>query len=131
MANNYGITPAFANLLLGTLNNVPVTVPIVCAKLHDGDPGPTGTANPSAVTARQQLTLETPTNGATALAGAGPSWTMSTGETIEAVSLWSGFDGDPNAIPLFTLPATPPVTVAEGDVLILNVTNLAWTGMAA
>lgn len=131
MANNYGITPAFANLLLGTLNNVPVTVPIVCAQLHDGDPGAAATANPSAVTARQQLTLDTPTNGATALAGSGPSWNMTTGETIEAVSLWSGFDGDDSAIPMFTLPANPPVTVADGDVLILNVTNLAWTGMAS
>lgn len=131
MTNSYGITPTFANMLLGTLNNVPVTIPIVCAQLHDGNPGSNATTNPSAVTSRQQLTLDTPNNGATSLDGAPPSWNMTTGETIEAVSFWSGFDGDTNAIPLFTLPANPPVTVAAGDVLVLNVANLTWTGMAS
>lgn len=127
----YGITPAFANLVLATLNNVPLTVPIVCAQLHDGDPGNAGTSNPSAVTSRQQLAVDTPTNGATELTGAAPSWNMTTGETIEAVSLWTGFDGDASAVCMFTLAANPPVTVADGDVLILNVCNLTTTGMAS
>lgn len=128
---SYGITPAFANLVLGTLNNVPLTVPIVCAQLHDGDPGNDGTANPSAVTTRVQVNLNTPDNGATSLAGGSPSWNMTGPETIEAISLWSGFDGDSSAIAMFTMAATPPVDVAEGDVLILNVCNLTTTGMAS
>lgn len=132
MANTYGITPAFANLVLGTLNNIPVTVPIVCAQLHKGDPGNDATVNVSAVTSRQQVSMDAPTAGATELAGSSdPTWNMTTGETIEAVSLWNGFDGDSGAIALFTLPAQPPVTVADGDVLILNVADLAWTGMAS
>jgi hypothetical protein len=131
MANTYGITPAFANLLLATLNNVPVTVPIVCAQLHDGDPGLAGTSNPSAVTAREQISLDVPSDGATELVGSAPSWNITTGETIEAVSLWSGFDGDSSAVCLFTLPAVPPVTVANGDILILNVCDLTTTGMAS
>ncbi|GAB5013876.1 hypothetical protein MAHJHV65_09780 [Mycobacterium avium subsp. hominissuis] len=128
---SYGITPAFANLVLGTLNNVPLTVPIVCAQLHNGDPGNAGTSNLSAVTSRQQLAVDTPTNGATELTGAAPSWNMTTGETIEAVSLWTGFDGDASAVCMFTLAANPPVTVADGDVLLLNVCNLTTTGMAS
>lgn len=127
----YGITPAFADLVLGTLNNVPLTVPIVCAQLHNGDPGNAGTSNLSAVTSRQQLAVDTPTNGATELTGAAPSWNMTTGETIEAVSLWTGFDGDASAVCMFTLAANPPVTVADGDVLLLNVCNLTTTGMAS
>lgn len=127
----YGITPAFADLFLATLNNVPLTVPIVCAQLHTGDPGNAGTSNLSAVTSRQQLAVDTPTNGATELTGAAPSWNMTTGETIEAVSLWTGFDGDASAVCMFTLAANPPVTVADGDVLLLNVCNLTTTGMAS
>lgn len=127
----YGITPAFANLVLGTLNNVPLTVPIVCAQLHDGDPGNAGTVNPSAVTTRVQINLDTPTSGATSLAAGSPSWNMTGPENIEAISLWTGFDGDANAMCMFTLQATPPVAVAEGDVLILNVLDLTTTGMAS
>jgi hypothetical protein len=131
MANTFGVTPGFANLLLATLNNVPVTVPIVCVQLHDGDPGTAGTSNVSSVTSRQQITLDAPTGGATELTGASPSWNMTTGETIEAVSLWSGFDGDGSAICMFTAAAAPSVTVAQGDVLILNVVDLTWAGMAS
>lgn len=131
MANSYGITPTFANLLLGTLQNVPVTVPIVCAQVHTGNPGPSGENAVSAVGVRQQMTVDTPNNGTTGLAGTPPSWTMTTGETIAAVSLWSGFQGDGDAVCMFTLAAAPPVTVAEGDLLILNVADIDFTGLAA
>jgi hypothetical protein len=129
--STYGITPGFANQVLATLNNVPLSIPIVCAQLHDSNPGPNGTTNPSAVTSRQQLTLDAPTGGAMELAGSAPSWNMTTAETIEAVSLWSGFDGDGSAVCLFTAAASPPVTVAQGDVLILNACTLTTIGLAS
>lgn len=129
---SYGITPAFADLFFGAFTqNVPLTVPIVCAQLHDGTPGSTGTSNPSAVTARQQLNLAAPSNGNTSLTGAVPSWNIQSAETLEAVSLWTGFDGDSSAVCMFTMAASPPVTVAEGDVVMLNVCDLTTQGLAS
>jgi predicted RecA/RadA family phage recombinase len=55
---------------------------------------------------------------------------MTDGETLAAVSLWSGFDGDPTAMCLFTLPVQPAQTVAEGDVVILNTCELQWAPAA-
>lgn len=132
MANNYGMTPAYADLVLGTLNNVPLTVPIVCAQIHNGDPGSAASNNVSTVVgARQQVTMTSPSGGGTGLTGAGPSWNVTGADTLEALSLWNGFNGDPSAIAMFTMPIQPAVTVADGDVVILNTANLAATGLAA
>lgn len=131
MANSYGITPEFATLLLSALGGGRPRVPIVCGQLHDGNPGPQGVNNPSAVTSRQELIVSAPNAGAVALTGVPPSWEITDEETIAAISLWSGFDGDPNAMCLFTLAAMPPVTVAEGDTLVLGACDLEWAPAAA
>lgn len=124
------MTPAFASLLLSALAGGRPRVPIVCAQLHDGAPGPAGLSNPSAITARQELTVTAPDTGAVGLTGVPPSWEVTAAETVAAVSLWSGFDGDPNAVCMFTLLAQPPVTVADGDTLVLGSCALGWAPAA-
>lgn len=128
---SYGMTPAFASLLLSALSGGRPRVPIVCAQLHNGAPGSAGLSNPSAITARQELTVTAPDTGAVGLTGVPPSWEVTAAETVAAVSLWSGFDGDPSAMCMFTLPAQPPVTVADGDTLVLGSCGLEWAPAAA
>jgi hypothetical protein len=94
-------------------------------ELHTGTPGSDGTLNVSQVD-REELTFASPASGAIALTGGEPSWSITDTFTITAISLWSGFDGDNTAMCLFTLPAQPPVTVADGDVLLLNACGLEW-----
>lgn len=125
----YGMTPAFATLILSALNGVRPRVPIVCAQLHDGPPG-VGSSNLSGIGARQEISLTAPDSGTVALTGVFPSWEVTDTETVAAVSLWSGFDGDPDAMCLFTLAADPPVVVADGDVLVLNTCELQWAPAA-
>ncbi|KBR63544.1 hypothetical protein [Mycobacterium avium] len=125
------MTPAFASLLLSALSGGRPRVPIVCAQLHNGAPGSAGLSNPSAITARQELTVTAPDTGAVGLTGVPPSWEVTAAETVAAVSLWSGFDGDPSAMCMFTLPAQPPVTVADGDTLVLGSCGLEWAPAAA
>ncbi|WP_406813972.1 hypothetical protein [Mycobacterium sp. M23085] len=120
----YGITPAFADLLLSSLNGAQPTVPITCVQLHDGDPGPQGTSNVSAVGSREEMTFTSAGEGTTSLAGGVPTWAITTPDTLAAVSLWSGFDS--SAICLFTLPLKPAVQVAAGDTVILGNCQLTW-----
>lgn len=126
MSTLYGISTTYADLVLGTLLNQPLTTSILCAQLHTGDPGPNGTSNVSAVTARQQFTLAAPGTGSTSLTGGQPTWSMVTNETIMAISLWSGFDGDDSAIYLFSLPLLLGQTVADGDVFTLTGCSIAF-----
>jgi hypothetical protein len=56
-------------------------------KLHTGDPGPAGTANASAVTTRNALTLAAPSSGSSSL-GSLASYTMTATEGISHVSVW-------------------------------------------
>lgn len=59
--------------------------------LHIGDPGATGTANPSAGSAtRLAATMSTPTDGVTSIVGTTGPWTNGGAtETLSHVSLWS------------------------------------------
>lgn len=124
--NSYGITPAFADLLLASLNGIRTNLPVVCAQLHDGDPGSQGINNPSAITTRQPLTFTAPDNGATALSGGVPTWSVSAGETLQAISLWSGLETDPTAVCLFTLRLSVATPIAAGDVVVLSGCDLEW-----
>ena len=134
MANSYGISTALAQLVLeAVLNNVALSFSTVCAQLHaGGSPGTAGTSNPAAETNRLQVNMST-ANAAAQLSGAGPSWTIvaTAGEDISALSLWSGFETDPNAVFLFSLPIVPNVQVAYGDTVSLTTLLLAATGLAS
>jgi hypothetical protein len=125
----YGITPEFADVLLASLNGSRPRVAIVCAQIHNGAPGKDGTLNVAA-TQRQEMTCAAPSNGSISLTGGQPSWDIVSRDTISGVSLWSGLDGDQSAYCLFTLPASPPVLVTQGDLLILNTCALEWVPAA-
>jgi hypothetical protein len=56
-------------------------------KLHTGDPGSAGTANASAVTARNAITFAAPSAGSMALSSIG-TYGMTTTETISHGSIW-------------------------------------------
>lgn len=122
----YGITPAFADLLLSSLNGVRTNLQTVCAQLHDGNPGAQGIDNPSGITERQPITFTSPNSGTTNLSSAAATWDVTDGESLAAISLWSGLKTDPSAVCLFTLPLIPPVPVSEGDTVILNGCDLTW-----
>lgn len=57
-------------------------------KLHIGDPGSAGTANPSAVTTRQSASFSAAASGAIALSNS-PAFSMTATETISHISVWS------------------------------------------
>ena len=57
-------------------------------KLHIGDPGAAGTANPAAVTTRQSATFSAAAAGAIALSNS-PAFAMTATETISHISVWS------------------------------------------
>jgi hypothetical protein len=85
----YGMSSALAVKILNHLrNNTTWTPPTtIYAKLHVGDPGANGTANPSAVTTRVAVTFALSGN-TIIITGTPPSWTMTTTETIQGVSFW-------------------------------------------
>lgn len=60
-------------------------------KLHIGDPGNAGTANPAVgSTTRPAITYSAPSAGAMAMTGTAPSWTNGgTSETLSHISLWT------------------------------------------
>lgn len=126
-----GLSVGFINSLLDTLNNVPLVIPIVCVQLHTGDPGAAGTANASAVTTRQAASFNSPSGGAIALLGASPQWSMTDAEAITHISTWSGFDGDGDAVFLWSALLLPSRNVADGDIFNLNSCNLAILTKAA
>lgn len=75
--SNYG-----ENLLLAALPEKP------WVKLHTGDPGEEGTANPAGETTRKQVTLAA-ASGGTRKSSTAAEWTnVSTGETYSYISLW-------------------------------------------
>lgn len=129
--SSYGITPAFADLVLGTLQNTPLTVPIACLQLHNGAPG-LGTANVSpAVSTRAQVTFASPAAGVITITGGAPTFNVTAEDQIVAASLWNGFSTDPSAICLLTMQAAPPITIAQGDVLNVTGLTFTWQGLAS
>lgn len=84
-----GMSTYSANGFLGGLcNNVPWSVPQAYVKLHVGDPGAAGTANPAVETARKAVSFGTQSGGAIANDVA-IDWTAIAGsEDASHFSLW-------------------------------------------
>lgn len=97
-------------------------------KLHLGQPGASGTALPSAVTSRATVTFGAAANGAIALTGTNPSWSMSTDETITHISVW---DADSNGNFLWSAQLAVPKSVGNGDTLTLNSCGLTLNPIAS
>lgn len=133
MANGYGMSAGLANLVLeATLAGGTISFSTICVQLHVlGSPGVDGTSNPAAETNRLQIT-EAVTGTGAALSGTGPSWTITAtaGEKLTAISLWSGFETDPDAMFLYSLPV-PNIEVAFGDIITANSILIAATGLAS
>lgn len=127
----FGPTTALCNLWLNTLRNTPYSAPITCIKLHVGNPGPVGLSNPSVVTIRQAALFTAGVNGSFSLTGSLPQWQMTAEEDLAAISIWSGFDGDLNAVCLWTLGLITPEQVAAGDIYQQNSANLTFLTQAA
>lgn len=133
--SSYGFTPDHIDRMLGaTFANTPLAISQICAKIHNGAPG-VGLTNPSQVVARSQVNFTTPSGGSTGLDTGAASFTMDLSspstETIQGVSLWDGFETDVDSQCICTGQANPPVPVADGDVVILNLYDIDTLGMAS
>ena len=122
-------TTTLANQWLNMLRGVAFTAPAATyVKLHTGDPGAAGTANPAAVTSRSAVTLAAASGGAVALTGTQPSWSMTTSETISYISIWDNSTGGNF---LWSAQLAVAKTVADGDTLTLTTCGLSLSPLAA
>lgn len=83
-----------ANGMLNGLRNVSYVISSLHVKLHVGQPGSAGTANPAAgSTAQPTVTMAAASNGAIVLTGTAPTWTNSgVSETLTHISVWDSTD---------------------------------------
>lgn len=117
-----GWAAAFANSQLSVLRGTSHAGVSVYAKLHVGDPGSAGTANPSAVTTRNQVTFgSAPASGVLAATSI-PSWSMTATETITHISLWDAASAG-NLIATVALGSSKAVNASD----TLTLTSLQFT----
>lgn len=121
-------TTALANAWLNTVNNTSFAITATWVALHVGDPGAAGTANPSAVTTRQQVTFSAASGGALALSATPTAWNMTTSETITHISVWSASS---SGTFYWSAALSVSKSVANGDTLTLNTCGLSLAPLAA
>ena len=100
-------------------------------KLHVGDPGVDGTANPSAVTTRNAITFDAPAEVSTTVAmelDALAAYAMTATETISHVSIWDAASGG-NFVESWALDSG--VDVVNGSALAFTVFTLVYQPIAA
>lgn len=113
------------NMLRGTAFTAPSSLN---AQLHVGDPGAAGTANQSAVTGRQVVTVSASSGGSNQALSNSPAFSMTATETISHVSFWDTISG---GLFLFSIPANVAQAVNSGDTLNLNSLSIGMTPQAA
>lgn len=99
-------------------------------KLHIGDPGSAGTANPSSVTTRPAATFNAAASGAVTLSNT-PTWASWAGtspETITHISVW---DAASAGTFLYSLVLTASKVVQTADTLTLTSTSVSLAPLAA
>ncbi len=113
-----GFTPYFANKVLDhCLNGVSWTPPTdVYMKLHVGDPGPDGSANPSTTTNREEVSFSAAVSGRITLTSDLTFDTQTEREAISHASLWDA-SSNGNCLVTFALDETKNLYV--GDVFQL------------
>lgn len=99
-------------------------------KLHLGDPGAAGTANPSVVLTRSQATFGAAASGAIALTGTNPSWSMTATETISHISVWDSSATSGGNF-LWSAALSVAKSVQSGDTLTLTSCGLSLGALAA
>ena len=109
-----GLSAAQANALLDALlRSVAYSDPAaVWIKLHIGDPGSAGTANPATETTRKQATFAAASGGA-ATTSADLDWTAVA--ATETYSHWSAWDASSGGNFLFSDALNSPVSVTSGQ----------------
>lgn len=122
-------TTNVANPNLDRLRGVaPATVSALYMKIHIGDPGASGTANPSVVTTRILVTMNAASGGSISLATAGGSFACTATEAINYISI---HDHPTAGNFLWSAPLGTTRNVNNGDTLTPNVLTLGNTPLAA
>lgn len=127
-------TANLANKWLDTLSNTSYASgsATLFVKLHTGDPGASGTAAASQHTTRASVSWAAASGGSKAKSGT-PSWSISgltapTTESITHISIWDNVSAGNF---LWSLAATTPRSVSNGDTLNLDTLTLSLTPLAA
>lgn len=124
-----GATSYLVNKWLDLVRGTAFAAPAgLYVKLHVGDPGASGTANPSAVTGRIQATFNGAAGGVISLASMASQFSMTATETISHISVWDAATGG-NC--LWTAAIGTPRSYQNGDQLNLTGATLSLTGIAA
>jgi hypothetical protein len=101
-----------ARILDAVFNNTSLAITATYVKLHIGDPGEAGTANPAANTTRQAASWA-PASGGTIATDAALTWaSVPAAETYTHVSVW---DASTAGNHLWNGPLTVPYYVNVGD----------------
>jgi hypothetical protein len=122
-----GVAVATANSLLNVFRGVTMPGLSLFMKVHVGDPGAAGTANPSATTTRNAVTWAAASGGSMALSSIG-TYAMTTTETASHVSFW---DAATSGTFLESAALSSGVPVINGSTLTFTVITLAYTPIAA
>lgn len=118
-----------ANQVLNWLRGTaPAAVAGLFVKAHVGDPGASGTANPSAVTTRRQATMNAASGGSMTLASMSGSYAMTATETVSHISI---HDNATAGNFMISAALTTPRNVVNGDTLVLTVLTISNTPLAA
>lgn len=113
-----GLAAGLVSQWLNTLNGTSFTPPAALwGQLHTGDPGPAGTANPSALATRELITESVSSAGSPLALSNSPLWTMTAAEVISYLSVWSAATGGTF---LFSGIAAVAQGVNVGDSVVLD-----------
>ena len=124
-----------ANKWLDVLRGTAFTPPAgLWVKLHNGDPGAAGTANPCALTTRAAVTLAAAQAGESALTGTAPVWLLAGlpgdgSDTIRFISVWDSSSPAGGNF-LWSAQLSTAKTVANGDTLTLTTCGLKLAPVA-
>lgn len=118
-----------ADTVLNWLRGVaPPAVGGLYIKLHIGDPGAAGTANPSVVTTRRAATMNAASGGSMSLSAMSGSWAMTGAETISHISV---HDASTGGNFLFSAALITPRSVVNGDTLTMTTLTVGNSPLAA
>lgn len=121
-------TTNVANAMLNALRGTSFSAAGTFIALHTGDPGASGTSNPSSNTARQSASFGAASNGVIALSATPTAWTMTATETLSHISVWSASSGGAF---LWSAVLSSPRGVASGDTVTLSTCTLQFTPLAS
>ena len=121
-------TVNLANVIIDYLRGTaPASIASLNIQLHLGDPGAAGTANPSAVTTRQVLTLAAGSGGSGVISNS-PVFTMTATEAVTHVSIWSHISA---GIVLYTGALSATKNVVNTDTITFTTATVSLSPLMA